>query len=72
MPLARALVGWVRGFYAGRKNDTRVEVLAFVDEAERVITLCRENESMRLMTLVSEDMRRKQGPGRGSPPTASH
>lgn len=39
MPLARAfaLVGWAGGFYAGRKNDTKVEVLAFVDETEPVI-----------------------------------
>jgi len=44
MPLARAfvLVGWIGGFHAGRKNDTKVEVLAFVDEAERVISLQRE------------------------------
>jgi hypothetical protein len=50
MPLLRALVlvGWVGGFYAGRKNDTKVEVPAFMDEADRVISLCRENESMRL------------------------
>ena len=46
MPLLRALVlvGWVGGFYDGRKNDTKVEVLAFVDMAERVISLCRDNE----------------------------
>ena len=74
MPLVRAfvLVGWVGGFYAGRKNDTKVDVLAFADEAERVISLCRENESMRLMTLVDEDLRREQGPEQGPRPTETH
>ena len=54
MPLLRALVlvGWVGGFYDGRKNDTKVEVLAFADMAERVSSPCRDNESMRLMALV--------------------
>ena len=67
MPLLRALVlvGWVGGFYDGRKNDTEVEVLAFADMAERVISLCRENESMRLMALVDQELRREQGPGHG-------
>ena len=74
MPLPRALVlvGWVGGFYDGRKNDTKVEVLAFVDMAERVISLCRENESMRLMALVDQELRREQGPGHGPRPTAPH
>jgi len=65
MPIGQALVlvGWVAGFFAGRTNDTKVEVLDFVDEAERVISLCRENESTRLMTLVDEDWRRKQKGG---------
>ena len=67
MPLLRALVlvGWVGGFYDGRKNDTKVEVLAFVDMAERVISLCRDNESMRLMALVDQELRREKGPGHG-------
>jgi hypothetical protein len=74
MPLARAfvLVGWIGGFYAGRKNDTKVEVLAFVDEAEKVISLCRENESMRLMTVVDRDLRREHGPGQEPRSTAPH
>jgi hypothetical protein len=68
MPLLRALVlvGWVGGFYDGRKNDTKVEVPVFVDMAERVIFLCRENESMRLMALVDQELRRKQRPGHKS------
>jgi hypothetical protein len=67
MPLPRALVlvGWVGGFYDGRKNDTKVEMLAFVDMAERVISLCRENESMRLTALIDQELRREQGPGDG-------
>lgn len=75
MPLPRALVlvGWVGGFYDGRKNDTQVEVPAFVDMAERVISLCRENESMRLMALVDRELRRdEQGPGHGPRPAAPH
>jgi hypothetical protein len=71
MPLTQALVlvGWVGGFYAGRGNDTKVEMPVFMDEAERVISLCHENQSMRLMTVVDEDLRRQQGPGQGPPPT---
>jgi hypothetical protein len=67
MPLLQALVlvGWVGGFYDGRKNDTKVELLAFVDMAERVISLCRDNESMRLMALVDQELRSEQGPGHG-------
>jgi hypothetical protein len=73
MPLAQALVlvGWVGGFYAGRENDTKVEIPAFVDEADRVISLCRENESMRLMTLVDEDLRRRQGEAGEPVPTTA-
>ncbi len=54
MPLLRALVlvGWVGGFYDGRKNDTKVEVLAFADMAERMNSPIRDNELMRLMALV--------------------
>src|SRR5690242_4105360 len=39
-PLPRALVaiGWVGGFYAGLKNDTRVDIPVFVDKAERVMS----------------------------------
>ena len=67
MPLPRALVlvGWVGGFYDGRKNDTKVEVLAFVDMAERVNSLCRENESMRLMALVDRNCAASKGPEMG-------
>jgi len=74
MPLAPALVlvGWVGGFHAGQKNDTKVDLVAFVDEADRVISLCRENESMRLMSLVEEDLRHAQGPGLVPRPAAPH
>ncbi|HVM80505.1 MAG TPA: HdeA/HdeB family chaperone [Stellaceae bacterium] len=72
MPIGQALVlvGWVGGFFAGRTNDTKVEMLDFIDEAERVISLCRENQSMRLMTFVDEDWRRRQQGGPRS--TAPH
>jgi hypothetical protein len=68
MPLAQALVlvGWIGGFYAGRINDTKVEMQAFVGETERIISLCGENQSARLMTLVDEDLRREQGLGDGA------
>ena len=74
MPIGRAfvLVGWIGGFYAGRKNDTKVEVLAFVDEADKVISLCRDNESMRVMTLVDRDLRREHGTDQKPRPTAPH
>jgi hypothetical protein len=69
MPLPRALVlvGWVSGFYAGLENDTKVDVPVFVEKAERVISLCRQDESMRLMTLV-EKLRHDQEPAEESPP----
>lgn len=51
-------------------NDTKVEMPAFLGEIERIISLCSENQSMRLMTLVDEDLRGQQGPGQGPPPTA--
>ena len=47
-------------------------VTGVVDMAERVISLCRENESMRLMALVDQELRREQGPGHGPRPTAPH
>jgi hypothetical protein len=54
MPLPQALiaVGWIGGFYAGLKNDSRVNVLVFADDADQIITLCRKNESTSVMTLV--------------------
>ena len=54
MPLPQALivVGWIGGFYAGLKNDTRVQVLKFADDADKIITLCRTSGSTSVMTLV--------------------
>jgi hypothetical protein len=54
MPLPQALitVGWIGGFYAGLKNDSRVNVLVFADDADQIIALCRKNESTSVMTLV--------------------
>jgi hypothetical protein len=73
MPLAQALVlvGWIGGFHAGRMNDTNVEMQAFVGEAERVISLCHDNQPMRLMTLVDEDLRRRQGEAGEPVPTTA-
>jgi hypothetical protein len=54
MPLPQALiaVGWIGGFYAGLKNDSRVNVLVFANDADQIIALCRKNESTSVMTLV--------------------
>ena len=72
MPLPKALLltGWIGGFYAGRKNETKVEISDFVDKAERVISLCRENEAMRLMALVAQELCRDQAPTRDDQHTA--
>lgn len=60
MPLPRALVlvGWIGGFYAGQTRETRVEVPAFIEVADRVIALCREDEAKRLMAVVDEEVQR--------------
>ena len=54
MPLPQALiaVGWIGGFYAGLKNDSRVNILMFAGDADQIIALCRKNESTSVMTLV--------------------
>jgi len=54
MPLPQALivVGWIGGFYAGLKNDSRVDILMFAGDADQIIALCRKNESTSVMTLV--------------------
>jgi len=54
LPLPQALiaVGWVGGFYAGLKNDSRVNILMFAGDADQIIALCRKNESTSVMTLV--------------------
>jgi hypothetical protein len=74
MPVARAfvVVGWIGGFYAGRNNDTKVDVLGVADEADKIIALCRENESMPLMTLVDRDLRRQHGQGDKPRPSEPH
>ena len=56
MPLPQALVvvGWIGGFYAGLKNDTIVHVLSFIDDADRIVDLCRNNGSSSVMTLVEQ------------------
>lgn len=58
LPRALIAVGWVGGFYAGLKKDTRVDIPLFVDRAEQVIAFCHDNKSMRLMTVVEQELRR--------------
>ena len=59
MPLPEALiaVGWIGGFYAGLKNDPKVNVPLFADKADQIIALCRENESTGVMALVERIFR---------------
>jgi len=54
MPLPEALivVGWIGGFYAGLRNDPRVQLSIFADDADRILNLCRTNQSTSVMTLV--------------------
>ena len=54
MPLPEALivVGWIGGFYAGVRNDPRVQLSIFADDADRILNLCRTNQSTSVMTLV--------------------
>jgi len=54
MPLPEALivVGWIGGFYAGLRNDSRVQLSIFADDVDRILNLCRSNQSTSVMTLV--------------------
>jgi hypothetical protein len=64
IPLPQALiaVGWIGGFYAGLKNDPKVNVLVFADKADQIIALCRENESTGVMALVERTFHPLQEP----------
>ena len=64
MPLLQALIaiGWIGGFYAGLKNDSRVTMLMFAGDADQIIALCRKNESTGVMTQVERTF------GFGRPP----
>jgi hypothetical protein len=65
MPLPEALivVGWIGGFYAGLRNDPRVQLSIFADDADRILNLCRTSQSTSVMTLVERTF------GRDRPPT---
>jgi len=58
-PIPRALlvIGWIRGYYDGLKHETEVDVPQFLEDADRVISLCRDNESTALMTVVEQALR---------------
>jgi hypothetical protein len=64
MPLPEALiaVGWIGGFYAGLKNDPKVDVPMFAEKADQIISLCRENESTNVMALVERTFHPLQAP----------
>lgn len=64
MPLPEALiaVGWIAGFYAGLKNDPKVNVPVVADKADQIIALCRENESTSVMALVERTFHPLQAP----------
>jgi len=55
LPVPRALLvmGWVAGYDAGLKHETRVDVPEFWT-TQRVITLCRDIESTAVITLVDQ------------------
>ena len=65
MPLPEALiaVGWIAGFYAGLKNDPKVNVPVVADKADQIVALCRENESTSVMALVERTFHPLQAPG---------
>jgi hypothetical protein len=52
VPQALIAVGWIGGFYAGLKNDPKVNLPAFAEMADQIIALCGENESTGVMALV--------------------
>ena len=54
LPLPQALiaVGWIGGFYAGLRDDPKVNVMEFADKADQIIALCRENQSIGVMALL--------------------
>ena len=64
IPLPQTLiaVGWIGGFFAGLKNDPKVNVLVFADKADQIIALCRENESTGVMALVERTFHPLQEP----------
>ena len=64
MPLPQTLiaVGWIGGFYAGLKNDPKVNVPVFADKADQIIALCRENELTGVMALVERTFHPLQEP----------
>ena len=70
LPKALLTIGWVGGFYAGRKNETTVDIPVFVQTAERLIAFCRENPSLNLMGAVDQELLRGQEPGHARPPSA--
>ncbi len=62
LPVALIAVGWIGGFYAGLKNDPKVNVRVFADKADQIIALCRENESTSVMALVERTLHPLQAP----------
>ena len=64
IPLPQTLiaVGWIGGFYAGLKNDPKVNVPALADKADQIVALCRENESTSVMVLVERTFHPLQAP----------
>ena len=69
LPTALVLVGWIGGFYAGLRDDTKVDPSAFGDKADHVLALCRGNESMTLMALVEQELRPDREPADVPRPT---
>lgn len=54
-PQALILVGWLGGYVAGLRNESRVDRRKFIEGAERVLTQCRENESLSLIEVAKQE-----------------
>ena len=49
-PVAIAL--WLNGYYAGKRNDTKIDVIALDRNAEKVSEYCLRNPSVELMKAI--------------------
>jgi hypothetical protein len=55
LPQALVLVGWLGGYVAGLRSESRVDRRKFIEGAERVLTQCRENESLPLIEVAKQE-----------------
>ena len=55
LPQALVLVGWLGGYVAGLRNESRVDRRKFIEGAERVLMRCRENKSLPLIEIAKQE-----------------